>query len=101
VEHPFFCLLFIIPCHITHSHSHAPLQSTSIEPVPEPVPDRAEINGLGSGPHDEDAQNKPRTLVGRSNVDTKYFEVRARAGTTCVVLPFATIRCSLLAVLFD
>ncbi|KAJ7914985.1 Cupredoxin [Mycena leptocephala] len=56
------------------------LISTSIEPVPEPVPDRAEINGLGSGPHDEDAQNKPRTR--RSNVDTKYFEVRARAGTT-------------------
>jgi hypothetical protein len=98
VEHPFFPFYLSSP---SHHPLTCTLQSTSIEPVPEPVPDRAEINGLGSGPHDEDAQNKPRTLVGRSNVDTKYFEVRAPAGTTCVVLSFATIRCSLLAVLFD
>ncbi|KAJ6553277.1 multicopper oxidase-domain-containing protein [Mycena capillaripes] len=65
------------------------LTSTSIEPVPEPVPDRAEIDRLGSGPHDDAAHKKPRTIVGRSNGDTKYFEVRARAGTTAVNAAFA------------
>ncbi|KAJ7914785.1 multi-copper oxidase [Mycena leptocephala] len=59
------------------------LTSTSPDPDPELIPNRAKINGLGSGPHsgDDDTQ-KNLPIAGESNGDTEYFEVCVGAGTT-------------------
>ncbi|KAJ7901392.1 multi-copper oxidase [Mycena leptocephala] len=59
------------------------LTSTSPDPDPELIPDRAKINGLGSGPHsDDDDTQENLPIAGEGNGDTEYFEVCVGAGTT-------------------
>jgi hypothetical protein len=93
-------LPFILLIPITHSHAHS--QSTSPDPDPELIPDRAKINGLGSGPHsDDDDTQKNLPIAGESNGDTEYFEVCVEAGTTCVVLSWLLSGAPFLPSFFD